>query len=158
MARCVLRAGASALALLLVGACSPTTVNHGYRLDTARIDLVRPGVTTREEVERLLGSPSTVATLDGGTWYYVAQRKERANFYQEKLVEQEVVAIAFDPRGIVTRVERSGLEDAQPVEPVAETTPTRGNEFTLLQQVVGNIGRFNTPTDALSRRQGRSPF
>ncbi len=141
-----------------ISACSPTVINHGHRLDAARLEAIRPGVTSREEVRRLLGSPSTSGTLDNNTWYYVTQRKERANFYNEKLIDQEVVAVVFDERGIVARVERNGLQDAQPIEPVAETTPTRGNELTLLEQIVSNIGRFNAPSDPLARRQGRSPY
>ncbi len=146
-----------ALGALSVG-CSPTVINHGHRLDAARLEAIRPGITSREEVRRLLGSPSTKGTLEEDVWYYVTQRKERANFYNEKLVEQEVVAIRFDARGLVRSVERNGLESARAVEPVADKTPTRGNELTLLEQVVSNIGRFNTGSDPLSRRQSQPPF
>lgn len=147
-----------AVALLVLGACSPTVSNHGYRLDAARLDRIQPGVTSREEVRRTLGSPSTLATLDDATWYYVAQRTERASFYDERVVEQEVVAIRFDDRGVVQRIDRAGLDAARAIVPVEETTPTRGNEFTLLEQVVSNIGRFNSGTDPLSRRQSQPPF
>lgn len=148
----------SAVALLALGACSPTVSNHGYRLDAARLDRIQPGVTSREEVRRTLGSPSTLATLDDTTWYYVAQRTERASFYNERVVDQEVVAIRFDDRGVVQRIDRAGLDAAQAVVPAEETTPTRGNELTLLEQVVSNIGRFNSGTDPLSRRQSQPPF
>jgi|DewCreStandDraft_4_1066084.scaffolds.fasta_scaffold00166_108 outer membrane protein assembly factor BamE (lipoprotein component of BamABCDE complex) len=158
MSRPARLAGLSAIALLVLAACSPTVSNHGYRLDNARLEQIRPGVTSREEVFRLLGSPSAKATLEDGTWYYVAQRRERANFYSERLVDQEVVAIRFDARGIVERVDRNGLERAEAVTPVADKTPTRGNELTLLEQVVSNIGRFNSGTDPLSRRQSQPPF
>ena len=69
------------------------------------------------------------------------------------------MAIRFDGRGLVERVDRAGLDAAQAVVPAEETTPTRGNELTILEQVVSNIGRFNSGgTDALSRRQGQPPF
>lgn len=158
MPRHVRLAGVATIALLALVACSPTVSNHGHRLDHARLEQIRPGVTSREEVLRLLGSPSTQATLDSGTWYYVAQRTERANFYSERLADQQVVAIRFDARGIVERVERNGLETAQAVVPASEKTPTRGNELTLLEQVVSNIGRFNANSDPLTRRQSQPPF
>ncbi|MCL6609377.1 MAG: outer membrane protein assembly factor BamE [Geminicoccaceae bacterium] len=158
MFRLVRLAGVPAIAFAVLVACSPTVSNHGHRLDTARLELIRPGVTSREEVRRLLGSPSSTATLEDSTWYYVAQRTERTNFYNARLVDQEVVAIRFDSRGIVERVDRNGLESAQTVVPVAEKTPTRGNELTILEQVVSNIGRFNPGTDPLSRRQSQPPF
>lgn len=147
-----------AVALLALGACSPSVTNHGYRLDAARLDRIQPGVTSREEVRRTLGSPSTLATLDDTTWYYIAQRTERPSFYNEKVVDQEVVAIRFDGRGLVQRIDRIGLDAAQAVVPAEETTPTRGKELTLFEQVVSNIGRFNSGGDALSRRQGQPPF
>jgi outer membrane protein assembly factor BamE (lipoprotein component of BamABCDE complex) len=147
-----------AAALLALAGCSPTVSNHGYRLDTARLDRIQPGVTSREEVRRTLGSPSTLATLDDATWYYVAQRTERASFYDERIVDQEVVAIRFDRRGLVERVDRAGLDSAQAVAPADETTPTRGNELTILEQGVSNIGRFNSGADGLGRRQGQPPF
>jgi hypothetical protein len=37
------------------------------------------------------------------------------------------------------------LDDAQQIVPVDDTTPTLGRELGLLQQLLGNIGRFNTP-------------
>lgn len=153
-------AAVAVLAALALGACTPTVSNHGYRLDAARLERIRPGVTSREEVARLLGSPSTRATLDDRIWYYVTQRTERASFYNEALVGQEVVAIRFDAAGLVEKIDRAGLESAQAVVPVAETTPTRGSELTLLEQMVSNIGRFNSggAQDALSRRQGQPPF
>jgi hypothetical protein len=37
-----------------------------------------------------------------------------------------------------------GVEDGRIVEPVERTTPTYGQELTVMQQLLGNFGRFNT--------------
>jgi outer membrane protein assembly factor BamE (lipoprotein component of BamABCDE complex) len=129
-------------------ACTPQVSNHGYRLDEAAFAQVVPGRTSREQVLQLLGSPSSLATFDGSVWYYVSQRTERMSFYQEEVVNQDVVAIAFDDLGTVTQVDRHGLDRAQEVSLVDRETPTSGSELSVFEQFIGNIGRFNPPVDA----------
>ncbi len=145
-------AGAAAVALVLLATaaatagCAPTVTTHGHRLDAARVAQIRPGVTSREEVAQLLGSPSSTGALDGQSWYYVTQKTERRSFYQEKVAAQDVVRIDFDPNGIVQAVNQRDLETARAIDPAEEKTRTMGNELTLVQQFLGNIGRFNTGT------------
>jgi outer membrane protein assembly factor BamE (lipoprotein component of BamABCDE complex) len=136
--------------LALIG-CVPQVSNHGYRLDEASLAQIEPGRTTRDQVQQLLGSPSALTTFDGSVWYYVSQRTERLSFYQEDVVNQDVVAIGFDDRGTVTGVERQGLERAHEVSLVERETPTAGSELSALEQFIGNIGRFNPPAEADQR-------
>jgi outer membrane protein assembly factor BamE (lipoprotein component of BamABCDE complex) len=136
--------------LALIG-CVPQVSNHGYRFDEASLAQIEPGQTTRDQVQQLLGSPSALTTFDGSVWYYVSQRTERISFYQEDVVNQDVVAIGFDDRGTVTSVERHGLERAHEVSLVERETPTAGSELSALEQFIGNIGRFNPPAEADTR-------
>lgn len=131
----------------MLAACSPTVASHGHRLDEEAVAQIRPGLTSREEVVRLLGSPSSFSTFDDSAWYYVSQRTERKSFYQEEVVEQQVVTISFDRQGTVAGVTRNDLTDAREIEVVERATPTAGNELSILEQFVGNVGRFNVPTD-----------
>jgi outer membrane protein assembly factor BamE (lipoprotein component of BamABCDE complex) len=141
-------AGWVGLVTLAMIACTPQVSNHGYRLDEAALAQIQPGRTSQDQVLQLLGSPSSRATFDGAVWYYVSQRTERLSFYQEEVVNQDVVAIAFDDLGTVNRVDRHGLDRAQEVSFVDRETPTSGSELGVLEQFIGNIGRFNPPEDA----------
>jgi outer membrane protein assembly factor BamE (lipoprotein component of BamABCDE complex) len=143
------------LACLALIGCVPQVSNHGYRLDEAALAQVEPGRTSRDEVLQLLGSPSSVTTFDGSVWYYVGQRTERMSFYQEQVVNQDVVAIAFDDAGTVSQVDRHGLDRAHEVSLVDRETPTAGSELTVFEQFIGNIGRFNPPTDEEAEREAR---
>jgi outer membrane protein assembly factor BamE (lipoprotein component of BamABCDE complex) len=137
---------------LIGAACSPTVSNHGYRIDAETLAQIRPGVTSREEVYRLLGSPSSVGTFDDERWYYISQRSEQMSFYQSEITEQDIVTVDFDAGGMVRDVGRQDMSLAQAIEPSSDETRTMGNEFSLLQQLLGNVGRFNTDsTDAFGR-------
>ena len=143
-----------ALALAAVSGCAPTVANHGWRLDPTAVAQVQPGKSTQADVQHLLGSPSSVATFDNDTWFYVTQKTEVRSFYQSKVEAQDVLRIDFDKGGVVADLKRNGLDTAENIQPAPEKTRTLGNELTLVQQFVGNIGRFNSgqPADnALSR-------
>ena len=148
------RTGSHALTFVLalgLVACAPEVSTHGYRLDAAALAQLEPGRTTRDEALQLLGSPSSVATFDEQVWYYVSQRTERMSFYQEEVVNRDVVSITFDDLGTVAQIDRHGLEQAHEVSLVERETPTAGSELTALEQFIGNIGRFNPPEDADTR-------
>ncbi len=125
-----------------LAACSPMIDQRGNLADAALLNQITPGVATRNDIDLLLGSPSSIATFGDNTWYYIAARTETLAFYKPTVREQQVVAIDFDDDGNVTAVRKYGLEDAREVEPVDRVTPTSGKKLTILQQLVGNFGRF----------------
>jgi outer membrane protein assembly factor BamE (lipoprotein component of BamABCDE complex) len=142
----VLLTGVLLAGALLTGGplgCSPEISTHGYRFDEATLAQIEPGRTTKDAVTRLLGSPSSVATFDNKVWYYISQRSEHKSFYQDHVVEQKVIAIAFDDAGVVQTIDKRGLKDGHDVAFVSRETPTSGKQLSLLEQFVGNIGRFN---------------
>jgi outer membrane protein assembly factor BamE (lipoprotein component of BamABCDE complex) len=145
------RTGSTALICVIalgLAACAPEVNTHGYRLDEAALAQLEPGRTTRDETLQLLGSPSSIATFDDRIWYYVSQRTERMSFYQEHVVEQQVIEIIFDDGGVMRSIDRDDLDDAREVALVDRETPTSGSELTMLQQFLGNLGRFNPEQDA----------
>lgn len=147
----------AAVAALTAAACQPTVSTHGHQLDPAVLAQITPGTTSREEVLRMLGSPSTTGTFDGESWFYVSQRSEALSFYQADITQQDVVRLDFDANGIVKDVHSHGLELAQAVTPDPNRTRTLGNELTVVQQFIGNIGRFNSSGESQgSRPEGPS--
>lgn len=104
---------------------------------------VKPGVTDKASVKSLLGSPSSVATFDGDTWYYISRKEKQIAFLKPEVLDQEVYEIHFNDKGIVSSVTHRGLKDAQAMTPNPDTTPAQGREFTFLEQLIGNFGKFN---------------
>ena len=135
---------ASVTVVAMMTACTANVSTHGHTLSESDLAQIKPGVTSREEVARLIGSPSTVGTFDKERWFYISQRNEVMSFYKADITQQDVVSIDFDASGIVSDVRMHGLEMAQAIEPDPNKTRTLGNELGAIQQILGNIGRFNT--------------
>lgn len=132
------------LAVALLAACETQEEQTGYIVDEYSIGEIRPGVTDRDSVATLLGTPSAGATFgDNKTWYYVSRRSEQLAFLDPDIKDQQVLAVRFNDFGVVEEVKRYKLEDGKEIEPVDRVTPTRGRELTVLEQLFGNLGRFN---------------
>jgi outer membrane protein assembly factor BamE (lipoprotein component of BamABCDE complex) len=139
--------------LILTGtmaACTPTKANRGNLLENYQIDQVKTGEHSRSDVLRLLGSPTTVAPFDDNTWYYIGQETEKSGIMDPEIKRERIVVVAFAPDGKVAKV--SDASDGRINVPVTrESTTTHGNKNSLVQQLLGNLGRFNPQEE--SKRQ-----
>jgi outer membrane protein assembly factor BamE (lipoprotein component of BamABCDE complex) len=133
---------AALAAVLLSSACQPRVDTHGFMPNPELISQIEPGVQGKPEVAEVLGTPSTVATFDQNTWYYITQKSRTFAFFKPEIVDQEVLVINFDGSDVVSDINRYTIEDGLIVDPVTRKTPTAGRELSLLQQLFGNIGRF----------------
>jgi len=125
--------------------CSPTIQQEGNVPDADQVVKINPGVDDKNRVGQLLGSPSSISAFQDRTWYYISRRTEQTAFFDPQVVEQEVLAITFDSQNIVQDMKIYGLENGRMVQMVDRVTPTYGNDLTIIQQVLGNLGRFNNP-------------
>ncbi len=130
------------LAGLGLSACTPTQATRGNIVEDFRMAEVVPGVSTRTNVLKSLGSPTTKAPFDDNIWYYIGQKTEKRGIFDPKVVDKKVVVVAFNQDGIVDTIENIDSDQIN-VPTVRRKTPTSGNEVTVLQQLLGNVGRFN---------------
>ena len=128
--------------LLAVSACAPRIATHGNLPDPDRLAEVVPGEMAKDEVSEILGSPSSISMFGEETWYYISERKETTAFFAPDLAERKVLIVRFDDEGYVSALETLNAEDGRAVEPVDRETPTAGNEITILQQLLGNLGKY----------------
>lgn len=147
---------ATALATL-TAACAPQTDVRGNLPPVERLAQIKPGKMNRDDVATLLGSPASTGAWDDETWYYVQSKVETTAFYKPEEVERTVIAVQFDRTGVVDNVKKLGLGDGKDIELVSRTTPTAGNEMGLLEQLLGNLGRFNNGGGSGHSVGGRPP-
>lgn len=131
------------LVALLLLACTPRVEIHGNLVDIDNLAAIEPGKSDKGRVLALLGSPSTESEYGQETWMYIARHTEQTAFFAEELIDQRVIYIAFDENGIVDSIGRLNKEDGKQIEYVNRQTQTAGQKISILQQLLGNVGRFN---------------
>ena len=119
--------------------------------DKELIAEIKPGQSRQEDVTRILGTPSTIAAFDKETWYYIGERTETVAFFKPDILEHKVLVVDFNKQGVVQEVKQvDSIKAGKDITPVARETPTKGKELTILQQLIGNVGRFNTSKEGPS--------
>ena len=145
--RRTLLAGVVLAVAVSAAACSPRIDQRGNKPDEDQVVQINPGVDDKTRVAELIGTPSTISTFDDRTWYYISKRTETTAFFDPEVTDQEILAVSFTEEGIVDSLRLYGQEDGRTIAYVDRTTPTEGNELTIIQQLLGNLGRFNPEGD-----------
>jgi len=138
----LLRAAALVVLATPLFACQPTVDQRGNAPEADKLSQVQVGKTDKATVTRLLGSPSSVAEFDPNVWYYVSAKTEDVAFLKTETLDQNVVKITFDKSNVVQSVQKLGMQDAQTITPNPSATPSRGREFSWIEEFLGNFGRF----------------
>ena len=126
--------GAAAVVMVCaaLGACTGEQFQKGYILPQGALEQIPIGAS-QDQVLIVMGTPSTVATLDGEVFYYISQRAERpVMFMNQKVVDQRVIAIYFDKNRQVRRLANYGMKDGRIFDFISRTTPTSGQELSYL--------------------------
>src|ERR1700754_344049 len=126
---------ALAAAVLVCGAlagCTGEQFQKGYILPPGALEQIPIGAS-QDQVLIVLGTPSTVATLNGEVFYYISQRTSRpVMFMNQKVVDQRVIAVYFDKNRQVVRLANYGLKDGKIFDSISRTTATSGQEMSYL--------------------------
>jgi outer membrane protein assembly factor BamE (lipoprotein component of BamABCDE complex) len=113
---------------------------RGYVLQPGALEQIPIGAT-QEQVLLVLGTPSTVATVNGDAFYYISQKGHRsAAFLKQEVVDQRVIAVYFDKDRRVTRLANYGLKDGHLFDFLSKTTPTGGEELSYLRSIFKAVG------------------
>lgn len=133
---------AALLAAVGAAACTPVVRRHGYVPEDQPLSAIQPAVDTKSSVLERYGNPSTAAAFNDDTWYYITNVVEQLGYLQPQSSARSIVAVRFDAGGTVSEVETFSLADARNPSIVRRSTPTRGRELTILEQLLGNVGRL----------------
>jgi outer membrane protein assembly factor BamE (lipoprotein component of BamABCDE complex) len=137
--RCALALGG----LMVLTACAKDIDPRGNLPTEDAITRLAPGEQTRQDVQNLLGTPATASVFDTETWYYISSQTTQYAFYPVEELERTVYAIEFDPRGILKEVRKLDANSGREIQIASRETVTKGREYSLIEQLIGNLGRFN---------------
>ena len=116
------------------------TLARGYVLPAGALEQIPIGAS-QEQVLIVLGTPSTVATVSGDTFYYISQKSQRkAAFMPYEVVDQRVVAVYFDKDRKVTRLANYGIKDGKVFDFQSGRTETGGKDLNYLRGIFRELG------------------
>ena len=150
-------------AAVVLAGCATTVEQRGHLPPPDELAQIHPGKTTKDQVVKILGTPSSVGVFNDKDWYYISRRTKQFSFFDPAVLDQEVYIVDFNDDGVVQAVDHKTLRNGRDIVPVARTTPAPGRELTFLEQLIGNLGKFNGTTGSgnegpSARPAGPSPY
>ncbi len=134
--------------VVLLAACSTERTNewfvtHNGNMPTPeRISQVKVG-SSREEVRRILGAPSTVVSFDKNTWIYMSSDIKRVAFFKPEEISRDVLTIRFNDKDEVAEITRLSKADGETVSVSSDETEAYGQEPGFFQKYFGGVGQYN---------------
>ncbi|WPX96395.1 outer membrane protein assembly factor BamE domain-containing protein [Candidatus Bandiella euplotis] len=130
--------------VLFLVSCVKKLEKTGYLLQKHKLELVKINKTSEQELIHILGEPTTKSSFGTKTYYYMERQSEQMAFFAPKLKEQQVVAIEFNPRNIISNITIYTKDDAKVLSYDGTKENFEGNKIGALEQMVGNFGKFNS--------------
>ena len=131
---------------LLLSSCAwlmPAPTLRGNKIDPEAMKELTPGTSTKSDVSAIIGSPTARDSFDDNTWLYISELTQPRIGRTLGELKQNVVVLNFNDQGVLSGVKTYDKDDSLPVSVIARTTASPGTEASFMQQLLGNIGRFN---------------
>jgi outer membrane protein assembly factor BamE (lipoprotein component of BamABCDE complex) len=139
---------------IITSACSllPAPQTRGNKMEPDQLAQLVIGTSTRSDVTVLVGTPTQKAAFDEDTWIYVTETTRARLGQTLGILDQQAVTLTFDKLGILRKVKKVDLPGSETALFASRNTPSPGTEASFMQQLLGNIGKFNAlgagPTSA----------
>lgn len=131
------------LGAMALSACVAQVRNHGYLPSDEELTQIVVGRDTKDTVRDVVGTPQAQGLLAASGWYYVRSEFQHLGAFEPKEISREVLAISFNDAGVVTNVERFGLEQGRVIALSRRVTTANVQGTTFLTQLFGNLGRVS---------------
>ena len=127
--------------VLLVWGCDPKTAKRGNMPLKAKWRKLNLAIIKKRYCA-LVWFPSTMGTFDDNVWYYMSRHTEQYAFLDPKVVKHQVLVLTFDENAVLTTMKAYDENSLTRIRMEADETPTAGNKLGILEQILGNLGRF----------------
>jgi len=138
-----IRLSLAGLVVAGMAACGDNIDPRGNAPLPDRLAQIQPGRVTRSDVVALIGTPATASLFGDDHWYYISSHFQTTTFHAPEELDRQIIAIDFDKAGNVIAVRRLGLQDGKDVAMIPRETPAPGKELSLLEQLIGSVGKFS---------------
>lgn len=115
--------------------------HNGNMPSNERIAQIRVG-QSKSEILNILGSPSSVVSLDRNQWIYMSSDIKRVAFFAPKEVDRDVLTIQFNDQGKVSEIERLTKKDGKEIKVSTNKTETLGHNPGFFRKYFGGVGQY----------------
>ncbi|MDC0944773.1 outer membrane protein assembly factor BamE [Candidatus Pelagibacter sp.] len=149
------------ISIILLTNCTFKKVDkhHGVPFLEEKQKLLVVNETNKNEIRKILGSPSTTSNFDNEIWIYIERKltqSELKNLGRKKILKNDVLVIEINDRGVLINKSFYNKDDMENVKIVDATTTDNIRKKTFLYDLFSSMRqKINDPlgTRAKKRRE-----
>ncbi len=128
--------------VLLSSACNGRITKYGYMFELSDVQMVQKGITSKDRVLRLMGSPTLVLdNLEPEKWIYYEQDVKNFLFFKPKTIAREILVLEFDKNQTVSNIEKYDLSNDKTIHFSRHFTEVKSKETGFFAGIFSNIGQ-----------------
>ena len=136
---------------LLISACTLKKVekHHGVRFLDKKQEKLKVNRSNKNDIIKLLGSPSTKSTFDNDLWIYIERKTDNSSlikFGNEKIIVNNVLLLEINSMGLLEKKEFLDLKNMQDLKFSELTTNNQYKKNTFLYDFLSSMRqKINDP-------------
>lgn len=131
------------LSTLLLQSCAPTMATRGNYLENEQLTGLQVGISTQDEVQQKLGTPTSIDPFDPKQWFYIGEKTSTKAFFDPEIQSRRVFVMRFDQNGFLKDAKEVDEKSGKEIEIVKKATPAPGRQMNAFEQFMSNLGKFN---------------
>lgn len=130
---------------LLLTSCLSHTEKRGYIFDFSDHEFVQEGITSKERLLRMMGSPTIISDFDQDeAWIYFSEDLNKVLFFKPDIVSRTILVIRFNQFDTVKKLEKIDLSaEEKTSEFYSGFTEVKSQKEGFFKSIFGNIGKIS---------------
>jgi len=131
--------------------------HHGVPFLEEKQKLLVVNKTNKNEIRKILGSPSTTSKFNNDVWIYIERKltqSELKNLGRMKLIKNDVLVLEIDNRGILNNKSFYNKDDMENVKMVEATTEKSFRKKTFIYDFMSSMRqKINDPLGMRAKKR-----
>ena len=136
---------------LFISACTLKKVerHHGVHFLNKKQEKLTVNLSNKNDILKLLGSPSTKSTFDNDLWIYIERKTDNSSltkFGNERIIVNNVLLLEINNRGLLESKEFLDLKNMNNLKFAKQTTENQYSKNTFLYDFLSSLRhKINDP-------------
>lgn len=126
-----------------LSSCLASSEKHGYMFDLSDHELLQEGVSSKETVTKLMGSPTIISDISmPESWIYYSEEVEKFLFFLPKITSRNILVITFDNTNSIKNLRKFDLSNNdEKLKFTSQYTKVISSEAGFFKSIFSNIGQ-----------------
>ena len=131
----------ASLGLAAMSGCGDRISSHGHVINESELKQITIGTTTKADIVQLLGHPSFAGAFDTQKLYYSSQVMLQPVASVKQTQRRLIYIFTLNKNNVLEEIDLIDKDDGLTIAHIDDKTPTPGDTFGTLEQVLINIRR-----------------